>query len=80
MMNRSGYNYNGIFKNRPGAAPGVCRVCGCTHDRACDNGCTWVTNDLCSTCAEAIVAVSRWMQNAYRTPGARLIREAKELR
>lgn len=31
-----------------------CRVCGCTDDRACDGGCSWVTDpqggNLCSAC------------------------------
>lgn len=29
-----------------------CRVCGCTDDRACDGGCSWVDLDLCSACIE----------------------------
>lgn len=29
----------------------ACRVCGCTDDRACDGGCSWVEPDLCSACA-----------------------------
>ncbi len=27
-----------------------CRVCGCTHYYACDGGCSWVEDDLCSAC------------------------------
>jgi hypothetical protein len=32
---------------------GVCRICGCTDERACDVGCSWVdaAHTLCSTCA-----------------------------
>lgn len=36
----------------------VCRGCGCTDNRACRGGCTWVLLDvdspsgICSTCAE----------------------------
>lgn len=30
-----------------------CRVCGCTEDRACPGGCSWVEKDLCSACAPA---------------------------
>lgn len=30
----------------------ACRVCGCTWDNACEGGCYWVEEDLCSTCAE----------------------------
>jgi len=28
-----------------------CSVCGCTEDRACENGCTWAEPGLCSKCA-----------------------------
>lgn len=31
-----------------------CRVCGCTEDNACEGGCYWVEEDLCSKCAEKI--------------------------
>ena len=30
----------------------TCRVCGCTDDEACEGGCTWVEEDLCSRCAQ----------------------------
>lgn len=29
-----------------------CRVCGCTWGNACEGGCYWVEEDLCSSCAE----------------------------
>ncbi len=29
-----------------------CRACGCTWDNACEGGCYWVEDDLCSKCAE----------------------------
>lgn len=29
---------------------GWCRVCGCTHDQGCPEGCSWVAPDLCSAC------------------------------
>jgi hypothetical protein len=32
----------------------VCRICGCTQDKACENGCSWVEEDLCSSCDEFI--------------------------
>jgi ParB family chromosome partitioning protein len=28
----------------------TCRVCGCTDERACDGGCSWIAADLCSSC------------------------------
>jgi ParB family chromosome partitioning protein len=34
----------------PDAELRVCRVCGCTDDRACEGGCSWVEADLCSAC------------------------------
>jgi hypothetical protein len=27
-----------------------CRVCGCTENAACEGGCTWIEEDLCSSC------------------------------
>lgn len=30
--------------------PRTCRICGCTDERACPGGCTWVGPDLCSAC------------------------------
>ncbi len=29
----------------------TCRACGCTDDRACEGGCSWIAQDLCSRCA-----------------------------
>jgi len=31
--------------------PRACRVCGCTDEWGCDEGCEWVEWDLCSACA-----------------------------
>jgi hypothetical protein len=31
--------------------PPACRVCGCTDDEACIDGCAWVEANLCSNCA-----------------------------
>lgn len=36
------------------AGAGVCRVCGCTDDDACDPPCEWVEPDLCSTCKDGV--------------------------
>lgn len=33
-----------------------CRVCGCTDNQACPEGCWWVEPDLCSSCAPAAAA------------------------
>ncbi len=29
----------------------TCRICGCTQNHACEGGCYWVEDDLCSSCA-----------------------------
>jgi hypothetical protein len=34
----------------------TCRVCGCTDDMACDEGCEWIAEDLCSTEDQAHLA------------------------
>lgn len=31
-----------------------CIFCGCTDDRACEGGCSWVLPGLCSKCAEKL--------------------------
>jgi hypothetical protein len=31
----------------------ACRVCGCSDDWACDEGCDWAEPDLCSACVVA---------------------------
>ena len=28
----------------------VCRVCGCSQENACDEGCGWAAEDLCTAC------------------------------
>lgn len=30
----------------------ICRVCGCTDNNACEGGCHWVEDNLCSKCEE----------------------------
>jgi hypothetical protein len=41
-----------------------CRVCGCTDEFACAEGCTWLERDLCSSCISpwppAPVPASTW--------------------
>ena len=36
----------------PAAGAQVCRDCGCTDEKACEGGCTWVEPDLCSACKQ----------------------------
>lgn len=37
---------------------GACRECGCTDNRACPGGCSWVAPDLCTQCLWSLVALS----------------------
>ena len=41
----------------PEAKRGVCRVCGCTDERACPGGCEWLDDEhtWCSVCVAAKV-------------------------
>lgn len=34
----------------PSRLGGVCRRCGCTQNDACDEGCGWAAEDLCTAC------------------------------
>lgn len=36
----------------------VCRRCGCTDITACDEGCYWIEETLCSACAPPPLCVS----------------------
>lgn len=49
-----GVNTLGFVRALAGPALGirVCRVCGCTDLSACDAGCEWVADDICSACIE----------------------------
>lgn len=40
-----------VAKARAKATLRACRDCGCTETRACPGGCSWVEEDLCSSCA-----------------------------
>jgi len=33
-----------------------CRVCGCTQNNACEGGCAWAEEGLCTACAELLDA------------------------
>jgi len=33
-----------------------CRVCGCSDEDACEEGCHWVEEDLCSSCVDVVGA------------------------
>jgi len=36
----------------PSFLGGACRVCGCSQNDACDVGCGWAAEDLCTACVE----------------------------
>lgn len=44
---------------RPRTAGLACTVCGCTDDRACPGGCSWISHNppLCSACADVVDAI-----------------------
>jgi hypothetical protein len=31
-------------------SPDKCRICGCTDEEACVEGCFWISKNLCSQC------------------------------
>lgn len=35
----------------------TCRTCGCTDQWACEGGCEWIEEDLCSTCDPSVVSL-----------------------
>lgn len=37
----------------------VCRICGCTQNNACQGGCYWVEEDLCSSCVDKAAEAER---------------------
>lgn len=45
-----------LFEEGGAMSKPVCRICGCTDERPCPDGCWWVEPDLCSTCAERLDA------------------------
>lgn len=40
------------------AMPESCRECGCTNERACQGGCSWMAPGLCSSCLPGLVDVA----------------------
>lgn len=50
---------------------GVCRVCGCTDNAACEEGCSWVDrgHTLCSACAGTPADLAYDMQRVARLLG-----------
>ncbi len=56
-----------------------CRICGCTENDACEGGCYWVENDLCSKCAEKMKNEEKEVPiKSDETAVAKMQREIKE--
>ncbi|MBF6570532.1 MAG: hypothetical protein IVW54_16820 [Candidatus Binataceae bacterium] len=67
-----------ILKHWPKAkTAGVCRLCACTDDRGCPAGCFWVRPDLCSHCAEALIVLIEWQEDALHPSLIRLMKAAR---
>ena len=43
-----------------------CRVCGCTESWGCEDGCCWVSDGLCSACAEIPQDATPYLPEALR--------------
>jgi hypothetical protein len=56
----------------------TCSQCGCTDDRACPGGCSWVAWDLCSACAPVGQARDDDMPRVPRGPTVAELKEALE--
>jgi hypothetical protein len=61
-----------------------CVVCGCTDERACDEGCSWVLGDppLCSSCIQPYLFAKLWavvfaLEDKAKGEPAKLIREIR---
>ena len=55
-------------------ADSSCRYCSCTYTQACQEGCHWIADDLCSTCAGRLEAYAMELLNASWIDGIDLWR------
>jgi hypothetical protein len=52
-----------------------CKFCGCTYERACPVGCSWVGNeDICSVCWDFAVQLADYAERCNKVSGASLKR------
>jgi hypothetical protein len=60
--NSAALSMNAYLLGLTAGLPGVCRVCGCTQDSGCAEGCSWVdaTCTLCSACNEHLEGRDQW--------------------
>jgi hypothetical protein len=65
----------------------ACVVCGCTQERGCPGGCSWVTlkhlselncdGPLCTTCGTMVARLVMYSEDVYRFRLAPLMRAVK---
>lgn len=49
---------------KPKGPVGVCRICGCTAEKPCYEGCYWAGPDYCSECAEFTFMAAEYLLRA----------------
>jgi hypothetical protein len=57
-----------------------CRICGCTQNNACPDGCYWIEENLCSGCVKGTVkSRHQWAERALKAESKteRIIQELK---
>ena len=59
----------------------ACVVCGCTHDNACDGGCSWAAAPvpLCSQCEIAYKLALQLAKRLHRNPAWNVFRKTVEI-
>lgn len=59
----------------------ACRVCGCTQERACRGGCSWVRDEtlLCTACSGSGADFNHSINEALRLLKARKYIEAAQV-
>ncbi len=66
-----GIDKSASVKEKGKLKSGVCRVCGCTEENACEGGCHWIdeTKTLCSSCEEKKLPCLNCMNDATNGEG-----------
>lgn len=49
-----------------------CKICGCTDERACEGGCYWIAENLCSRCADKLIENNKQLQSQLDTANKKL--------
>ncbi len=62
MAKDAALSMNDFLLARAGLVPGICRVCACTEEHGCPEGCSWAdgSQTLCSICAESLEERDQW--------------------